>query len=146
MAHVIKIILKWILVCLYIQVVLILLCRPLLVSMENTRADYFMSIGKISLAITHYKRVFWVDPNNLYALIWCGYAYEECNQFNIAQNYYLRAIKYHSNRNEGYYFLATLYMREHQYKTAKKYFEKAAQYPGSFKNQVQQANSVIAPH
>jgi len=143
MAGIKKVIIKWILVSIYLQFIFLLMIRPFLASIGNTRADFFANIGQFNRAISHYNRVLWIDSKNISALIWCGFAYEDINDLKTAKSYYLRAIKDNPNRNEGYYFLANLFMRERQADQAKIYFQKAAQYQGEYQKLAKQAVDLL---
>lgn len=65
---------------------------------------------------------------------------------NAAKNYYSRAIKTNPTRNEGYYFLANLFMRERQVDQAKIYFQKATLYTGEYATQTRQALALLNVH
>lgn len=143
MANLKKTILKWVLVSIYLQFMFLLISRPFLLSMGNNRANFFSEMGKHNIAIQHYKRVLWLDPKNLPALIWCGFAYEDLNNLKTAKQYYLRAIQAYADRNEGYYFMANLLMRERNYEQAKSHYQKAARYPGEYTKEIRQAIKIL---
>jgi tetratricopeptide (TPR) repeat protein len=115
-----------------IQLGLLGAAYPWVVDWGNTRGDFFSNSGKFSEAIVHYNRVLFLSPNNLYALIWCGYSYEDLDDLKAAENYYRKAIQKHSNQGDGYYFLAVLLMRNRKYKEAENYMREAARLPGGY--------------
>lgn len=127
-----------ILLSIYIQLFLFIGFKALVANLGNQRANYYSeSGGHIQEAIQHYKRVLFIDKKNIYALIWCGYAFEDLHDSQKAGEYYDQAIKYHPESDQGFYYKGLLAVRKRNYREAEKLFRQAVINNGKYKNQSQ---------
>ncbi|MCP4050314.1 MAG: tetratricopeptide repeat protein [bacterium] len=120
-----------VLVTIYLQLLFIFALRSVIVNLSNVRASYYSEFASRKRAVTLYNRSLLLDKKNIYALIWCGYVYEDQDNNDKAQKYYEQAIKYNPDIDEGYYFMGVLHSRKRQYQRAKQYFEKACELNGA---------------
>lgn len=107
-------------VTIYLQIVLLVATKPILIELTNLRADFYSENLSIKHAITLYDRSLLLNSNDLHALINGGYSYEDDNNPTTAKSYYLRAIKAHPKNDAGYYYLAILESRNRNYSESKK--------------------------
>jgi tetratricopeptide (TPR) repeat protein len=122
----------------YLQIILIVAFRPLIVNFTNIRAGFNSEFGSLNHAITLYNRVLFLDKDNLEALTMCGYVYQDLFQDDIAAEYYKKAIKYHPDNCDGYYFYSLLLMREQAtHKQAMEILKRAVNFEGSYQNNIQ---------
>ncbi len=125
--------LKKLALSLVLQILFFSISYPFLIDWANKRGDYFSNSGHFKTSITYFKRVLLIAPSNLYALLGCGYSYEDMNQLETAEQYYQKAIEKHPKSGDGYYYMAVLMMRKRQYDKAKGLLEKAVLLPGDYK-------------
>lgn len=123
---------KRVLVSVYIQILLVVMISPILVQLQNKRAEMYMNANYSHAAIGHFKRVLWLSHDNVWALNWMGYCFEDLRKFDQADMYYSRAIAAAPDHGTAYYCRGALRFKQKQFDAAYADFINAARYPGIY--------------
>ena len=89
------------------------------------RANYRMSLGDISGAVSLYDSLLTLNPSYPDANLNLGAAYFKSGQIERSKSYFLHEIKYHPTRAMAYSNLASAYYLQSDYDSALEYSEKA---------------------
>ncbi len=99
--------------------------RPYISDLNVWRGDTFMLVNDAKQGIRSYKKAVLVYQRNGEAWDGLGYFYLFQKKLNLAEEAYLKAIKYNPDEPMNYYFLSFIYYKQEKYRLAIKYAEKS---------------------